>query len=545
MIGTAFALMAALGATAAEAIPPASPPPPPAPPPPLLIVIAVDQLSADLFDAYRPQFTGGLARLAGGTWFRNGYQSHASTDTCPGHATILTGARPATTGIIGNAWIDRSAGGSGKGVYCAEGESAPGSSSSDYTVSPGQLKVPTLGELLRKARPGAKSVAIAGKDRAAVMLGGHAPDQRWYWHGGTFATDLKGATPQSVLRANAEVATAIGTERKALVRPPLCAVKARPVALEGGRVVGAGAFARAAGDTDGFRASPEYDAAVLALAAALVDELRLGADAVPDILAVGLSATDYIGHAYGPGGQEMCLQLVSLDRELGEFFAVLDRRGLDFAVALTADHGGLDIPERLRLRGVPTAAWADPALDAATVGKRIGEKLGLTGRVLRGGAAGDIWLDPSLEPSQRGRVLEEALAIYRAHSQVEAAYSGEQISRRPAPLGAPDKWTLLERARASFYPGRSGDIYVILEPNVTFLPVTGGDVGTHGSPWDYDRRVPIAFWRKGMNSALREEPVETVDIMPTLAAMLGLGTPAPRTDGKCLGGITGIACPRR
>ena len=538
LIRTALAVTAAFGATAAAAMAPPSPPP--APPPRLLVVIAVDQLSADLFEAYRPQFTGGLARLAGGTWFRNGYQSHAGTETCPGHSTLLTGFRPAATGIVGNAWVDQSA---GKGVYCAEDPSAGASPSADYTVSPVQLKVPTLGELLRTARPGAKSVAVAGKDRAAVMMGGHALDQRWYWARGAFATDLGGPTPQSVVRANAELAAAIGTERKALVPPPFCAGKARPVTLGDGRVVGAGGLARAAGDTDGFRASPEYDAAVLALAAGLVDELQLGAGATPDLLTISLSATDYVGHAYGSGGQEMCLQLLSLDRDLGNFFARLDRQGLDFAVVLSADHGGLDIPERLRLRGIPTAAWADPALDAAAVGKRIAEKLGLAGRVLRGGAGGDIWLDPSLGPRERARALKEALAIYRAHPQVQAAYTGRQIGRTPPPRGAPDKWTLLERARASFYPGRSGDILVILKPYVTFLPLAGGDAGTHGSPWDYDRRVPIAFWRKGMAPALREEPVETVDIMPTLAAMLGLR--APHADGRCLRDVAGVACPRR
>ena len=510
--------------------------------PKLVIVIVVDQLSARLFDEYRPQFTGGLARLAGGTWFRNGYQSHASTETCPGHATVLTGARPATTGIIGNAWIDRSV---GKGISCAEVENPPNASSSSYTVSSVQLKVPTLGELLRKARPGAKSVAVSGKDRAAVMMGGHALDQRWYWDGKKFATDLKGATPQSVLRINTEVSTAIGMVRKALMPPPFCADKAQPVTIEGGRIVGNGAFARAAGDSNAFRASPEYDSAVIALAAALLSELQLGVDATPDLLAIGLSATDYVGHSYGTGGQEMCLHLLALDRDLGNFFALLDQRGLDFAVVLTADHGALDVPERLRLQGVADAAWVNPVLDAAAVGKRIAEKLGLTGRALRGGAAGDIWLDPSLKPSERARVLEEALAIYRAHPQVEAAYSRERISRTVLPIGTPDKWTPLERARASFYPERSGDIYVILRPNITFLPAATDDVGTHGSPWDYDRRVPIAFWRKGMTPTLREEPVETIDIMPTLAAMLGLGAPAPRSDGKCLDGITGIACERR
>src|SRR5438445_3935298 len=96
-------------------------------PPRLLVVISVDQFSADLFDEYRPQFTGGLARLASGTVFRNGYQSHAATETCPGHSTILTGDHPSRTGIIANVWIDQSVARSDKSIYCAENPEAPGS----------------------------------------------------------------------------------------------------------------------------------------------------------------------------------------------------------------------------------------------------------------------------------------------------------------------------------------------------------------------------------------------------------------------------------
>src|SRR5437660_3189556 len=118
-------------------------------PPKLLVVISVDQFSANLFDEYRPQFSGGFARLASGTVFRNGYQSHAATETCPGHSTILTGDHPSRTGIIGNIWFDQSIARADKNVYCAEDERAPGTSSSAYKVSPDHLLVPTLGELMK------------------------------------------------------------------------------------------------------------------------------------------------------------------------------------------------------------------------------------------------------------------------------------------------------------------------------------------------------------------------------------------------------------
>ena len=174
----------------------------PAAPPRLLVVIAVDQFSANLFDEYRPQWTRGFARLSSGTVFRNGYQSHAATETCPGHSTILTGDHPSRTGIISNAWIDQSLTRSDISVYCAEDERVPGTSSTAYRVSPRHLLVPTLGELMKARWPASRTVAVAGKDRSAVMMSGHNADQRWYWDGKTFTTDLRGvAMPRSVAAA--------------------------------------------------------------------------------------------------------------------------------------------------------------------------------------------------------------------------------------------------------------------------------------------------------------------------------------------------------
>lgn len=511
-------------------------------PPKLLIVISVDQLSADLFDEYRPMLLGGFGRLARGTLFRNGYQGHAATETCPGHSTILTGSRPARTGIVANLWVDQSLGRSDKSVYCAEDERAPGSSSSAYTVSPVHLKVETLGELLKRSRPGSRSVAIAGKDRSAVMMGGKIIDQRWYWDGKRFATDLRAAPPASVTRANTILSAMIAAPQAPLEPPELCSEKARVVPIEGGgKPVGDGRFARAAGDANGFRASPAFDGAVLALAAGLIQDMQLGQDAVPDLLSIGLAGTDYVGHAYGTGGQEMCLQLLSLDRDLGDFLRQLDRSGLDYAVALTADHGGDDIPERLRLKGV-AAARVDPALAAKEIGKRIAAKLKLGGPVLIGDFMGDIHLDRALKPTDRAEAQREAIAAYTAHPQVQAVFTSEQLRRTPLPTTTPDRWALIERARTSFDPQRSGDLIVILKPHVTPIANTTRYVSTHGSPWDYDRRVPILFWRPGMAPSDRNEPIETVDIMPTLASLLGVRVEPSSIDGKCLTGIQGIVC---
>ena len=137
MLRLAAFLVNLLAAVAAPAVAP-SPAPASAPlrpgAPSLVVVISVDQLSADLFDEYRPHFTGGFARLSNGTAFRNGYQAHAGTETCPGHSTILTGSHPTHTGIIGNTWVDQSLSRSDKTVYCSEDERVAGSSTTNLSL---------------------------------------------------------------------------------------------------------------------------------------------------------------------------------------------------------------------------------------------------------------------------------------------------------------------------------------------------------------------------------------------------------------------------
>jgi predicted AlkP superfamily pyrophosphatase or phosphodiesterase len=520
----------------------------PTTPPKLIVAISVDQLSADLFDQYRPHFTAGLARLASqGTVFRNGYQSHAASETCPGHSTLLTGRHPAATGIIANIWLDQGAARADKNIYCAEDESVPGTTSLKYRVSPEHLRVTTLGDRLKAVSPKSRNVAIAGKDRAAVMMGGPSADQRWYWDGKAWATDLTGRTvPRTITALNQVFAASLAAPRPPLVAPPLCEAKSKPYALTPSLTVGAGRLQRAAGDARGMRGHPEFDAAVLAGAAGLAQEMQLGRGPATDVLSVGLSATDYVGHGTGSGGAEMCLQLLALDRELGDFFLRLDQSGVDYAVVLSADHGVMDMPERLRDQGITQAVRADPALSTAEMGKILAPQFGQANPMLRGeGFGGDVWVDRSLPAQLQARVLKAAAERYRAHPQVYGAYTAEELKRVPLPTVGPDKWSVIQRVRTSFDPARSGDLVVVLKPYVSPIAAPSkGYVATHGSPWDYDRRVPILFWRKGVAGAARSEAVGTIDILPTLGAMIGLAVPFDSVDGKCLEGAAGVRCPR-
>ncbi len=503
-------------------------------PPRIVVAISVDQFSADLFAEYRPLFTSGLKRLQSGAVFPSGYQSHAATETCPGHSTILTGSRPARTGIIANEWLDQSIARPDKRVYCAEDSTVPGSSLANYTVSARNLKAKTLGDRLKAVNPHSRVVSVAGKDRAAIMMGGHAIDQVWFWGGQSFVTlaQATGPTPKIIETTNAAV-TAFIAKPIAAPLPPACRTRSTPV-IVADRQVGVLRPAKA-GDVGAFRTSLAFDRAVTDIAIGLIRELKLGSGPAPDVLAIGLSATDYVGHAFGTEGAEMCAQLLGVDANVGRILQALDAARVSYVVVLTADHGGHDLPERNMNRAIADAVRVDPALVPGKLGQQIAAEFGLNGSVLLGVQLfGDIYLARDIPDSLRPRVLEAAREKYLAHPQVAAVFTAAELGRMPAPTGSPDEWTLAERFRAGFDPERSGDLLVALKPHVTPIADARQSVATHGSPWNYDRRVPILFYRPGTVGYEQPLPVETVDILPTLAALLGITIPPGEIDGRCL-----------
>lgn len=541
---------AALAKTAEKAPPAPAPAQATAPtaPPQLVVAISVDQFSADLFARYRRYFTAGLARLQEGAVFPSGFQSHAATETCPGHSTLLTGARPARTGIIANNWFDPAIARADKRVYCSEDERDPASTSRDPVVSAWHLKVPTLGERMKAAWPEARNVAVSAKDRAVVMMGGHAIDAGYWWKGSAFTSFAGKPLSPAAQAENAAVAKLLQTGAPAIALPTWCMAADRAVPVKT-FTIGNGRFVLEPNKPDAFRVSPRIDAATGDLALKLVDEMQLGKGKAPDLLSVSYSATDYVGHALGNGGAEMCVQLAELDKTIGRLLAGLDARKLDYVVVLSADHGGLDATERLQQQAYPAAIRADKALNPAALGQAISAETGVTppaGALIFGdGAGGDYYVARNLTPEQKAKVQAALLAHLRANADVAAAYSAAEIAAQKRPSASPQDWTLLERARESFDAERSGDVVAFLKRGVMGIPDPApGYTAGHGSVWDYDRRVPMLFWRRGLPGFEQPAPVETVDIAPSLAAVLGLKVAAGEFDGRCLDldGSAGDTC---
>lgn len=516
------------------------------PQPKLVVAIAVDQFSSDVFTEYRPLYQAGLKRLAGGVVFPRGHQSHAATETCPGHSTILTGARPARSGIIANDWIVPSLPRTINGrqtfsVYCVEKPGPAGSSTEESTLTPDTLLVPTLGDRMKARDPATRVVSVAGKDRAAVMLGGHNADLTLWWtsEGYTTYQDKQDSIPQEIAGTlNARMLKSYSQPTVPQL-PAACASRSRELKLSEG--VSIGTLHRLPGNSKRWRATPAMDAFTVDAALAAAKSFNLGRNESIDLLAVSLSGTDYTGHYYGTEGAEMCTQQLALDQSLGRLLAGLDKLKVPYVVAMTADHGGADATERNRARGVAAAERIDPSLQPVKINAALEADFPDLPKPLvinENYFANDIYLNADIPADRRAGVLEATARMYRQHPQVAAVFTKNEIIAAEPPTGPIDEWTLLDRAKASFNPQRSGDLIVLLKPYVSLYytpknPETDYS-SSHGSPWGYDRRVPIVFWWEGVNGFQQPTAVETVDIAPTLARLIGLDVPATEFDGRAL-----------
>ncbi|MEJ2541257.1 MAG: alkaline phosphatase family protein [Gemmatimonadota bacterium] len=248
---------------------------------------------------------------------------------------------------------------------------------------------------------------------------------------------------------------------------------------------------------------PALDEATLQLAARALAAEELGQDDAPDLLALSLSQTDRVGHAFGPSSLEQLDNLFRLDRALGAFLDRLDQtvgKGR-YAVTLTSDHGSLVLPEVRAEQGLSGARLTRDSVAALQ-------------HLVNQAAA------QSPDPQERARRLAEVVA---GASWVARAWSHDELSTdTPA-----DSFTVLQRH--SYYPGRMAGLLsrAGVEIQLTEGTLTWNfPVGTtHGSPYHYDRHVPWIIQAPGVAPGTRDEAVSSTDVAPTLAGLLGLDPP--------------------
>jgi predicted AlkP superfamily pyrophosphatase or phosphodiesterase len=276
--------------------------------------------------------------------------------------------------------------------------------------------------------------------------------------------------------------------------------------------------------------SPVGDELTLDFAKTLIVSEGLGADAVPDYLSVSFSSTDYVGHVFGPSSLEAEDNLLRLDRTLAGLLAFVDEHvGLEHTlVVLSADHGGPDAPGYLQQLGIPSHYFDPESLDKEPAVLRLKERFGIGGELFKTYFHPYVYLnrdaiaDLDLDPTQvEWAIAEELMAVDGI------AYAVPSTALLHG--GLPDA-PLVRSVLANFHPARSGDIFVVFEPQVFINDFDGLTVAaTHGSPWRYDTYVPIIFAGAGVRAQHIFRCVETVDVAPTLAAAVGTKPPSGAT----------------
>ena len=539
-LGLTLGLVALSGAAqAAETTAPAAAPAAERASPSLIVTVVVDQLSANLFNQYRRQFTGGLKTLADqGMVSINGYQTHGVTVTCAGHSTVLTGAHPARSGIPANDWIDTT---TGQETYCLaapQNTLAHGKNTDNGPVGPEQLSASTLGDWLKAVSPESRVYGVSGKDRGAINLAGHKGDGAfWLTDNFGFTTYVEPGQSAEARLAPVAALNARMIDRFTRQAPSWTYSNAACRRLEGQWTIAGQTFDSKVPPAN-FRLdnSPILDELTIEGAIELMDSQQLGRRGVTDMLGVSLSATDRIGHSYGTQGPEMCEQMLRLDAALGAFLDKLSTVPGGAIVVLTADHGGSDFPERSAVEGYPHAGRVDRALQPR-VNAALKARFGLDADPVVSSAGGFVIVDKdrkSLPEPLRSQVLAAAIELLNAEPQVALAVARDELLAEPVPNSInPEDLSVRERLRLSAVAGRSPDILRAWQPGLTGQGRVGGAISSHGSPWDYDRRVPIVFWWPGAEGQERFLPMRTIDIAPTLANLIGV-TPDATIDGRCM-----------
>lgn len=517
---------------------PRLPPGAPAARPRLVVLIVVDQLSSWAFERDRALYQGGFARLLReGAYVRGGELPYANTFTAPGHATIATGAPPAVHGVIGNTWYRRDEAKERPAEYdpaappFAVGPSHGGAFEEDDSASSRALRVEGLADALRHATGGrAHSVAISLKARGAVFVAGKRPELAvWYAPaagGMTTTRAYASEAPRWLVELARErpAARLFGQTWEPLDAALLARATGIPDDAPGeGSVHGLGRtfpHALAASDKPG-RAilhTPYADELVLDAALAAIPAMQLGADEVPDLLAISFSAHDYAGHVWGPGSWEVVDLKLRLDAALGRLFDELDARlgrGA-WAAVLTSDHGATPVVEQSQVAG---ARRVSPDEIARAVEGMLEPALGKGPWVARI-ASGNVYLVPAfarLPPQLRDEALTAAVEAAGRVSGIAAAFRNDRAAGRCA--GRAD----LERAIClSIVPGESGELSVV--PRAGSL-ITTFETGTHhDAPFDDNRRVPILVMAPSVLPQQGEGSL--LQVAPTVAALLGVPAPA-------------------
>ncbi len=504
--------------------------------PKLIVGIVVDQMRYDYLTRFWEHYgDGGFKRMVSeGFNCKNNHYNYAPTTTGPGHASIYTGTTPSVHGVIGNNWYDKE---SGQVVYCASDEryTSVGTSAGTGKMSPHWMTVSTVTDELRLfTQKRGKVIALALKDRGAVLPGGHMANAAYWYNGGLDGDWISSSyymdeLPKWVRDFNAS--DAVEKYKKTWNT-----LKNINVYLESGPDNNPyeGAFSgesapvfphdlpklwESNGQFDLLRNTAYGNSITTDFALAALEGEDLGKDAIPDFLAISYSSTDYVGHQFGVNSKEIQDTYLRLDEDLARLLKQLDQKvgKGEYLVFLSSDHGAVDVPAYLKDQKLPAGY-----MDSQSMSAKFREFMSYTfgdAKLIKNYSNAQFFLDHDVIRSLDMELEDVQYKIAQellGYEGISRVFTGHQMETNEYSRGVP---YIIQNG---YNQKRSGDVLLVLDPAVVYYSRTGS---THGSPYIYDTHVPLLFFGKGIPQGSTTERTEIPDIAPTISALLGMSFP--------------------
>jgi len=497
----------------------------------------------DYLTRFDDLYKGGLRRLLDqGAVFTNAKYRHANTETGPGHSVILSGRHASHSGIVANTWYDPFL---KKSINVVDDPVQLPVGGKGRSASPTNFIGFTVGDVLKRDSSESKVVGISMKDRSAILMGGRRADAAYWFEneGGNFITSTyyMAVAPEWLKEWNARKfadqfagklwerllpdvtmyekfagkdAVEGEWDRKDIVFPHR--IRSAPPAKE---------------YYEDFRRTPFADEMVLNAALEAMKAHHLGEDFITDILAIGFSATDVVGHTYGSDSQEAMDQLLRLDRTLGKLFEEVDR-GVGVGqtwVVLTADHASMPLVEVAEAKGLPARRSRSDAVEMVVQQALATHFPGVPGLIANYDPPSFYLNEPIIAANGLKRRAVETVIVkaLQATGLFESVYTHADVMN-------PDKQDdpHLRLIRNSFFEPRSPHIICTPKPYVYISDNVGGT--GHGTPHEYDRHIPIVFLGPLIRAGRYPLECGPEDIAPTLAEMLGLKGLEKEADARIL-----------
>jgi arylsulfatase A-like enzyme len=508
--------------------------------PSLIIGIIVEQLRYDHIEKFRDRFgENGIKRLINeGTYFKNASFEYMLTQSAPGHATISTGAEPSSHGIPSDSWYLPLR---NELIYSTKDASVNpvGGSFESGLHSPVNLQASTFSDELKMAtNQKAKVFSVGIKENSAILSAGHAANGAYWfdtgtgtWMSSTYFTDsLPGwVTDFNALNYAESYLSNTWEPFRSLDYYAECLpdtnnfeagfnlVNYFPYDLKKLR------SKEVTGPKSGFsllRETPFANSLTTSFAIRLIEQENLGKDDITDYISICYSATDNIGHRFGPSSCEMGDALLRLDDEIRYLLTYLnDSIGKrNILIYFTSSHGISEIPAVLGHNRIPSGYFRHN--QAVQLLRTYMNAVYGEGDWIKGYSERQVFLNRTLIEDARLSLNEVQSKVTRFLVQftgVAAAYPYSAFEANDFGNGN------LKRIMNNFNPQRSGDVIITLNPG--WVEKEGDYVSNHNSPYECDSHVPLIWYGWTVNRTTVTRKVNMTDVAATLSSLCKVSYP--------------------